>query len=66
MSTQDDDKSCIDGAYGATSENLFKVFFNEFTMTHGDPDTEHAAQERFREGILHARHVRELAVALAP
>jgi hypothetical protein len=66
MSAQDDDKTAIDRAYGDTIENLFTVFFNEFTMAHGDADSEHAAKERFRKGILHARHVREIALALVP
>ena len=53
MSEQD----LIKRAHGDTVETLYKVFFNEFTMAHGDDDSEKAAKERFRKGILHARNV---------
>lgn len=66
MSDRENDETLINRAYGDTVENLYKVFFNEFTMAHGDADTEQAAKERFRKGINHARHVRELALALVP
>jgi len=62
MSEQD----LIKRAHGDTVETLYKVFFNEFTMAHGDDNSEKAAKERFRKGILHARHVLELALALVP
>jgi len=60
------EQDLIKRAYGETVETMYKVFFNEFTMAHGDEDTEKAAKERFRKGILHARHVREIALALVP
>lgn len=56
----------INTAYAETVETLFKVFFGEFTSAHGDPDAEQGAKDRFRKGINHARHVRELALALVP
>jgi hypothetical protein len=56
----------INTAYAETVETLFKVFFGEFTSAHGDPDAEQGAKDRFSKGINHARHVRELALALVP
>jgi hypothetical protein len=60
------EKEIINESYDGTVEQLFRTFFNEFTLAHGDPDTENAAKERFRKGILHARHVRDLALGLVP
>ncbi|HEX9452847.1 MAG TPA: hypothetical protein VGA27_00770 [Candidatus Binatia bacterium] len=61
-----DEKELIKTAYAGTIENLYQVFFNEFTLAHGDADSEHAAQERFKKGLIHARHVRDLALELVP
>jgi hypothetical protein len=58
------EKESIDHGYGETVETLFKVFFSEFTLARGDSAGEEGAKERFRNGIVHARHVRELALAL--
>ncbi len=60
------ERESIDRGYGETVETLFKVFFGEFTSARGDPAGEEGAKERFRNGIVHARHVRELALALLP
>jgi hypothetical protein len=60
------EQESINRAYGETVETLFKVFFSEFTSAHGDSDSEQGAKDRFRKGINHARHVRELALALVP
>jgi len=58
------ERESIDRGYGETVETLFKVFFAEFTSARGDPAGEEGAKERFRNGIVHARHVRDLALAL--
>jgi hypothetical protein len=60
------EQESINRAYGATVETIFQVFFNEFTSAHGDSDTEQGAKDRFQKGIVHARHVRDLALALVP
>ena len=60
------EKESIDHGYGETVETLFKVFFSEFTLARGDSSGEEGAKERFRNGIVHARHVRELALSLLP
>jgi len=56
----------IDYGYGETVETLFKVFFGEFTSARGDLAAEEGAKDRFRKGIVHARHVRQLALSLLP
>jgi hypothetical protein len=58
------EQESIKQAYSETVETIFKVFFNEFTSAHGNPDAEQGAKERFQKGIGHARHVRDLALAL--
>jgi len=60
------EKESIDHGYGETVETLFKVFFGEFTSARGDRAAEEGAKERFRNGILHARHVQELPLSLLP
>ncbi|HEY2922599.1 MAG TPA: hypothetical protein VGK77_26770 [Candidatus Binatia bacterium] len=60
------EQESINRAYGETVETLFKVFFGEFTSARGDPDAEQGAKDRFSKGIVHARHVRELALVLVP
>jgi hypothetical protein len=60
------EEESIKKAYGDTVETLYKVFFGEFTTAHGNPDGEQDAKDRFRKGILHARHVRDLALGLLP
>jgi hypothetical protein len=60
------EQESINRAYGETVETLFKVFFSEFTSAHDDPHSEQGAKNRFSKGIVHARHIRELALALVP
>jgi len=59
-----DDKAQIQAAYGATIQLLFKVFFESFTAARGDAEQERSAEERFKGGIAHARHVRDRALSL--
>jgi len=61
-----DDKGQIQEAYGAMIQLIFKVFFESFTAAHGDTEQERGAEERFKEGIAHARHIRNRAIALLP
>lgn len=60
------ERDSIERGYGETVETLFKVFFGEFTSARGDSAAEEGAKERFRKGIMHARHVRDLAYSLVP
>lgn len=59
-----DDKAQVAEAYGATIQLMFKVFFESFTVAKGDTDKERDAEERFKAGVAHARHVRDRAVSL--
>jgi hypothetical protein len=60
------ERESIDRAYAETVETLFKVFFGAFTSAEGSSDAEQAAKDRFQKGVVHARHVRDLALALLP
>ena len=60
------EQESIDRAYSATVETLFKVFFEAFTTAQGSPEAEQGAKTRFQNGIVHARHVRDMALALVP
>ena len=60
------EQESIDRAYAATVETLFKVFFDGFTSAQGSAEAEQAAKHRFQNGIVHARHVRDMALALVP
>ena len=53
-------------AYGQTVGTIFKGFFGEFTSGHDDLEAEQGAKERFRKGIVHAQHVRDLPLTLVP
>jgi hypothetical protein len=60
------EQESINQAYAETVETLFKVFFGAFTSAESSPDLEQAAKDRFQNGIVHARHVRDLALELVP
>jgi hypothetical protein len=49
-----DDKAQIQQAYGAMIQLLFKVFSEQ----------ERSAEERFKSGIAHVRHIRDRAISL--
>lgn len=56
----------IQQAYADTVVTVYKVFFGEFTAALADEDEAQKAKDRFRKGIAHARHVRDLALAFCP
>ena len=58
------DQESINRAYTETVEAIFNVFYNAITLAQGMPDSEQAAQDRFQNGITHARRVRDLALAI--
>jgi hypothetical protein len=49
----------------AKPSRRFKVL-QRITSAHGDPEAERGAKERFRKGIVHAQHVRDLPLTLVP
>lgn len=59
-----DDQAQIQAAYGAMIQLLFKVFFESYTAAQGNSDQERAAEERFKIGLDHARHIRDRAFAI--
>jgi hypothetical protein len=60
-----DDKAQIQEAYGAMIQLMFNVFFESFTAAHGNAEQERSAEDRFKSGLAHARHVRDRAIALS-
>ena len=61
-----DERQTIAAAFSDTVRNSYTVFFETFTMAQGDAAKERQAIDRFRAAILHARHVRDLALASLP
>jgi len=59
-----DDKVHVVEAYGATIQLMYRVFFESFTAAQGKAEEERNAEERFKAGVAHARHVHDRAVAL--
>ncbi len=59
-----DDKASVLDAYGALIQLLFKVYFESFTAAQGNTEEERSAEERFKAGVAHARHVRDRAVSI--
>lgn len=60
------DKDHVESAYAALVDNLFKVFFQSFTAAKGDKTAEAAAENTFKNGMTHLRHVRDRAIAVLP
>jgi len=60
------ERQIIEQAFEETIKNLFSVFFDSYTIAKGDPAGEQQAEATFRSGILHARHIRDRALAIIP
>lgn len=58
------DKEYILQAYGVALQLLFKFFSESFTAAQGDADAEAGAEQRFKKGVAHLRHVRDRALQL--
>jgi hypothetical protein len=59
-----DDKAHVLEAYGAAIQLLFKVFLESYIAAQGNTEEERNAEQRFKRGVTHARHVRDRALAL--
>ena len=59
-----DDRTHVLDAYAKLVEQLFAVFFSSYTGARGDATEEAAAEQRFKAGLVHARHIRDRALAL--
>jgi len=62
MSEQD----AIERAYETAVESLFKEFYEDLTAANASPNAEAGAKERFRNGIIHARQARKIALEILP
>lgn len=56
----------IRDAYKTTVAKLWMNFFDAYTMAQGDAAREQQAETNLRNAILHARHVRDRALAVLP
>ena len=60
------EQDAIERAYGQAVESLFKAFYDDFSSANGSPNAEEGAKRRFRNGIVHVRRARELALEILP
>jgi hypothetical protein len=60
------ERELIQQAYAETVATVYRVFFGEFTAALGNSDQEQKVKNNFQKGIIHARHVRDLALGLLP
>ena len=58
------EQELIQKSYEQSIQELYKTFYDTFTFALGDLGQEQQAQNRFRVGIEHAKHVRDLALSL--
>ena len=54
----------IEDAFGSKIKSIFASFFQSYTDAQGDAAKEKKAEDVFRNGITHARRIRERALAL--
>jgi hypothetical protein len=68
MSREDEmnEQPLIESAFQQTIATLYQVFFQAYTAARGNQAGQQQAEDNFKNGILHARHIRERAVALIP
>ncbi len=62
----DSDRVVLIAAYEESLKVLFSTFFASYTAALGDPEREAEAETRFQRGVVHARYVRDRALALLP
>lgn len=60
------EKEAIDNAYQSTMSAIFSVFYQSYTNAKGNPQAEQDAEERFKKGVLHLRHIYQRASELLP
>lgn len=60
------DQEVVQSAYEQLLETLFATFFSSCNGAMSDPAAATEAEQRFKMGVLHARHVRDRALALLP
>jgi hypothetical protein len=60
------DKELIQKAYEASITAIYAAFVEAYTAALGDEQSERQAEGQFRSQVLHARHIRERALATLP
>jgi hypothetical protein len=60
------DKELIQKAYEASLSAIYAAFVAAYTAALGDEETERQAEGQFRSNVLHARHIRDRALAVLP
>jgi hypothetical protein len=60
------ERDLIEEAFGSTIKSIYNVFFQSYTEAKGSPISEKKAEDAFRNGVKHARQVRDRAIALVP
>jgi hypothetical protein len=58
------ERECIEDAFGSKIELIFASLFQSYTDAQGDAAKEKKADDVFRNGVKHARRVRDRALAL--
>jgi len=60
------DKELIQKAYEASITAIYAAFVVAYTAALGDEQSEKQAEGQFRSNVLHARHIRDRALAVLP
>ena len=60
------ERQLVEEAFATLVKQLFVVFNQNYSSAAGDPGSEQRAETIFHNGILHARHVRDRALANLP
>jgi hypothetical protein len=60
------EKELIDEQHGSIIKGIYSSFFQAYTSAKGNQTAEKDAEDIFRRGVLHARHVRDRAKAILP
>ena len=59
-----EERAIIEAAFADLLRKIFEKFNGEYTLARGDAAAEKLAEEAFRKGLMHARHLRSRALAL--
>jgi len=62
--SMDNDRDIILRAYAESLQVVYRAFFVAYTDAQTDPQGEQETEQRFRAGVLHARHIRDRALEL--
>ena len=60
------EREVIQKAFEASLSQVYMAFREAYTNAQGNPAAEQKAITKFRDGVVHVRHVRDLALANLP